>query len=193
VAAFVVACGSSADEAGSGPGNGGSGGGNNPAPKTCGDLSDCPAGTASCTNNFCVAQECPDADGDGAGVGPGCDVYDCDDSDPDVPGPSELQNGKDDDCDGLIDEGWPCVDDNGMPIEDGALRDCGGTGDCGGEQECTGGTWGSECVGGKAPSPEVCGNSTDENCDGTLDDGCCPAGEDICAGTAVCSSNQICN
>jgi len=54
---------------------------------------------------------CTDADGDGfSGVGAACQPEDCDDMDPAVnPAQGEIPgNGKDDDCDGLIDEG-PCA------------------------------------------------------------------------------------
>lgn len=180
VAVFAVGACSSSDEAGVAK----------PA-KTC-KVSDCPAGTTACVNNQCFTPECPDGDGDGAGVGPGCAKYDCDDSDPTIPADSDQCNGKDDDCDGLIDEGCPCLDSSGAPLPDGSTRDCGGSGTCAGTQTCTSGSWDANCVGGKTPEPEICFNGTDENCDGTLDDGCCPAGEDVCTGAAVCSSNGIC-
>lgn len=186
MALLVFAC-SAGDEGGSKPSS-------QPAPKSCDTISDCPAGTNACVSNFCVSQECPDADGDGAGVGPGCATFDCDDSDPNIPAAGEVcDNNKDDDCDGLTDEGCPCKDDQGNPVPDGTTRACGGDGDCAGLQACESNQWSSECQGGRAPSQEICGNDTDEDCDGAKNNGCCPNGEVVCDGTAVCSSNGICN
>lgn len=47
-----------------------------------------------------------------------------------------------------------------------------GVGECkAGTQTCTNGQWGA-CVGEVLPSPEICGNDKDENCDGNVDEGC---------------------
>jgi len=83
---------------------------------------------------------------------------------------TEVCNTIDDNCDGVVDEGCACVD--------GATADCGSdVGVCEfGTQTCTGGAWGS-CVGGVGPSPEICGNGLDEDCNGTADGGC-PGGDD---------------
>jgi hypothetical protein len=52
---------------------------------------------------------CYDGDGDSHGVGAGCLGTDCDDSDPNVyPGHAESCDGKDNNCDGNIDEGYLC-------------------------------------------------------------------------------------
>ncbi len=77
--------------------------------------------SASDTIKFTV-QKCLDQDGDGS---PGC-TEDCDDLDPTVyPGAEELCDGKDQDCNGIIDNGWPDVDHDGIP-------DCRDTEDCDG-------------------------------------------------------------
>jgi len=74
----------------------------------------------------------------------------------------EVCNGLDDDCDGAPDDGNPggggsCS--TGMP---GACAD--------GTTTCSGGT--IQCLSTLQPVPEVCGDSTDNDCDGTVDNGC---------------------
>jgi hypothetical protein len=171
-AALIAACAASSDET--------------PVPykppKECSTVSDCPKGTAACINSFCVAESCVDQDHDGAGVGPGCTIYDCDDNDPTVPGSEICGNNKDDDCDNSIDEGCVCTTGDSM--------NC-GVADCNGTEECIGGVWGN-CSGGVPAPAEICGNDKDENCNGQKDEGCCPAGENPCPGLAVCSSNGVC-
>ena len=55
---------------------------------------------------------CPDYDGDGF---PGCQG-DCDDTDPTVhPGAPELCDGRDNNCNGRVDEGFPDTDQDGIP------------------------------------------------------------------------------
>jgi photosystem II stability/assembly factor-like uncharacterized protein len=79
-------------------------------------------------------------------------------------------DGKDNDCDGTIDEGCPCT-------TDGESRDCYGgppktkdTGECkGGKQTCTSGKW-TTCEGETKPTDEICGDNKDNNCNGTVDE-----------------------
>jgi MYXO-CTERM domain-containing protein len=97
-----------------------------------------------------------DSDGDGVPAG-----TDCDDADPLVhPGAAERCDGKDQDCDRLVDE---------------ELRRTCRTG-CGeGEERCADGTW-SGCT-APTPAAESC-DGTDEDCDGETDeDAPCPAGQ----------------
>lgn len=76
------------------------------------------------------------------------------------------------------------VGDSGMVCTGGAMRACytgpvgtDGRGVCrGGTQTCSGGVWPVACTGERVPSAEVCGNSLDDNCNGTVDDGCPPPG-----------------
>jgi hypothetical protein len=186
LAALVVAACSANGDSASAP--------EKPPPTECVMLEDCPGGTTACVNGFCVSGGgCIDKDNDQAGIGPLCDMFDCDDNDPSVPAGEICGNSEDEDCDGVPDNGCPCVDENSNPLPDGSTKPC-GSGECAGTVKCELGVWGSTCDGGKVPSPsEVCGNAVDENCNGEKDEGCCPAGESPCPGVAVCSSNSICN
>jgi hypothetical protein len=38
----------------------------------------------------------------------------------------------------------------------------------------------------------VCGNAVDENCNGEMNEGCCPPGEQPCPGYAICSTYGEC-
>lgn len=92
-----------------------------------------------------------DGDGDGFSV---C-VDDCDDDDATVhPGAEELEDGIDNDCDGIIDNNTDAYDDDG----DGYSENDG------------------DCNDGNAfvspDRPELCDGVLDDNCDGVIDDGC---------------------
>jgi hypothetical protein len=132
-------------------------------------LRDCDDGD-ECTIDVCDedARACVsaprDADGDGHGD-MACGGDDCDDADPSVgPSTAELCDGADQDCDGAVDETFECPLGAGEPCttscSSAGTRACGDT--CG---------WG-EC----APPAEIC-NGTDDDCDGTPDEGyACVAG-----------------
>jgi hypothetical protein len=75
---------------------------------------------------------------------------------------TEVCNGIDDNCNGQIDDNAGCC-------TDGSVQDC-GQGICAGTKTCTGGIWGP-CDGGR-PARETCGNGKDDDCDGTVDNGC---------------------
>ncbi len=109
------------------------------------------------SDNNGVGDVCQDSDGDGFKA----DV-DCDDQNAAIhPGAPEICNAKDDDCDGLTDEGF------GTNVSCSA-----GVGEClrTGTVVCTSPT-SSACnaVAGQ-PTTEVC-NARDDDCDGTVDEG----------------------
>ncbi len=81
----------------------------------------------------------------------------------------EVCNGRDDDCDGAVDE-----DDQGEPLERRCYAGPVGTedvGEChGGTQTCEQGAWAAACEGQVVPAPEAC-NLRDDDCDGDVDEG----------------------
>ena len=112
---------------------------------------------------------------------------------PEPPGPFELcGNREDDNCNGLIDEGCPC--------EPGQYLPCGtGVGACReGLLFCQNGELSGACVGAILPVEEACDDGEDNNCDGSIDEGCacapgalapcatgaggCTAGKQTCSG-----------
>ena len=78
----------------------------------------------------------------------------------------ELCNGADDDCDGQTDEDWPTL---GQPC-DGPDADLCETGTV----TCATDGAGTQCANEEPPSYEVC-DGKDNDCDGTIDEGCKPA------------------
>jgi len=89
-------------------------------------------------------------------------------------GPSaEACDGLDNDCNGQTDEGCEC--------RDGEQRACGlDVGACqAGTQTCAAGSWGA-CQGSVGPAEEVCHDGLDNDCDGTVDEGCvCDVGRTV--------------
>jgi uncharacterized protein (TIGR03382 family) len=128
------------------------------APVDCddADASTFPGALATCTDgldNDClpagadgIGDEWVDGDGDGA---PGCpSPGDCAEADPQVgPGRPELCDGRDNDCDGEVDEG--------LDLDGDGLAPC--SGDCAEGEALT-----------RAGLPEVC-DGVDNDCDGILD------------------------
>ncbi len=112
----------------------------------------------------------------------------------------EQCNGIDDDCNGQIDEGNP---GGGASCNTGLLGVC-----ATGTSTCQNGT--PQCVQTVQAGAEVCGDGLDNDCDGTVDNGCgggtcahdkCQAGaalqsscdscvQQICAGDPFCCTNQ---
>jgi uncharacterized protein (TIGR03382 family) len=139
---------------------------------------------AACGVAFNVATlPCTDADGDTfLPVGCYADVTngggDCDDTNPNIhPGATELCNGLDDNCNGSTDEGFTYVTalvPMSTPVQDGGLNaacdDAVDTDMCQhGTVLCSADGSGAVCE-GDVPTPEICGNNTDDNCDGRVDE-----------------------
>jgi hypothetical protein len=111
------------------------------------------AGDCSTANTRCAVGRCETGFYDLDGVPDnGCE-YEC------TPSGAETCNGRDDDCDGMVDEGDP-----------GGGTACGMTrGACrAGVNHCRMGT--VVCEGAVGPSPELC-NGVDDDCNGMVDDG----------------------
>jgi hypothetical protein len=81
---------------------------------------------------------------------------------PNTPASPEACNNLDDDCDNSVDEGDP---GGGASCNTGLFGVC-----AAGTRHCQGGSL--NCVQNVLPSVEVCGDALDNDCDGSVDEGC---------------------
>jgi Putative metal-binding motif len=111
---------------------------------------------------------------------------DCNDSGDTInPNGIETCNGKDDDCNGIVDDGIADI-----------ITSC-GVGECAanGSSVCTDGEMVDSCTAG-APGTEVC-DGLDNNCNGVIDDGIadiitsCGVGECAANGSSVCTDGEM--
>ncbi len=121
---------------------------------------------------------------------------------------AEVCNGKDDNCDGRVDENPPCECQINQQQQCytgtvGCTKDTSGSYNCNtpcgvGTQTCSAGKWGT-CQGEQLPQTETC-NNKDDDCDGTVDNvpncNCsCSSGTCQCIDCQVdsdCQANETC-
>jgi cysteine-rich repeat protein len=160
---------------------------NTPNTDACDDADVCSSPDACDGAGACVGPTI-DADGDTYGPGAGCGG-DCDDGAAAIhPGATELCNGVDDDCSGQADDGA------GMTCALGSSRTCvttGPGGTCAGTEECGGScVWTGTCA---LATTEIC-NGTDDDCDGSTDEGfdCALGGTVTCTTSCTTPGTRTC-
>ncbi len=101
----------------------------------------------------------------------------------------EYCNGKDDDCDGRIDN----MKGTSKPLSESCYtgpKDTRQVGECkDGIRTCRSGHW-SSCVGERKPQKELC-NGKDDNCNGTIDEDFLDLGKKCSAGVGACKASGV--
>ncbi len=127
-----------------------------------------------------------------------CNPTDCDAAEG-APAPEEdCENGLDDDCDGVLNNGCVCDDGETQACYTGG-EDTRNRGAChDGNLSCVDGLWTEDCEGEVIPEPEICGNGVDEDCDVNTDEGCgeglqCFAGEGACRTAGLTRADGTCD
>jgi hypothetical protein len=146
----------------------------------------CSATTACPVSQTCVNGSCRVAASDGGVSGRCTTDVDCGVSQQCVSGvcslrcvpTAEVCDGRDNDCNGVIDDG--CTTN---PV-DGGLG-CQTNADCGSAGQCVR----NVCLPLCTPSPEICGDGIDNDCNGVIDDGC---GMMSCRSSADCPATLSC-
>jgi hypothetical protein len=132
----------------------------------------------------------------GAPVGYVIDATDCDDTNAAInPGATEVCNSIDDDCDGSVDEGvtltfYADVDGDAYGNPASSIQACSvPVGYVANNTDCD-----DNNVSVNPGSAEVCGNFIDDNCDGTVDEGCTcvnPPTANAGSNAIICSGSNV--
>ncbi|MEZ4298651.1 MAG: MopE-related protein, partial [Polyangiaceae bacterium] len=132
---------------------------------TPGETAPCYTGPAGTEGVGACAAGVQTCDADGSGYGECANEV--------LPAPESCATPEDDNCDGAANEGCACVPGSSSVCYTGPVGTA-GVGACAvGFMTCNaGGTAYGPCTGEVVPAAESCGNTTDDDCDGQVDEGC---------------------
>ncbi|MBM4357901.1 MAG: hypothetical protein FJ096_07305 [Deltaproteobacteria bacterium] len=95
-----------------------------------------------------------------------------------VPVSEDCDTDLDDDCDGLANEGCPCDPGTSRPCYTGGVASEGKGACTAGSSACVDAMWSDTCEGEVLPAATEACDGVDDDCDGSVDEGCaCDAGE----------------